>query len=151
MESTSLRKRNAQPAPGTGGSHKGADVCIRSYFARETWLNSRGHATHRQDHQADSRRHGSMSGSSYLVLLFLSAVAVIIYRVSTCRTVCLDHSLSETSWVVIESDRGNRTSRGVYWHGGSPRRAQIRQHYCRHTQTGRRRSCIQGERATATL
>ncbi|KAJ8456427.1 hypothetical protein ONZ51_g12132 [Trametes cubensis] len=86
MESTSLRKRNAQPAPGTGGSHKGVDVCIRSYFARETWLNSRGHATHWQDHQADSRRHGSMSGSSYLVLLFLSAVAVIIYRNPTVVT-----------------------------------------------------------------
>ncbi|KAI0658396.1 glycoside hydrolase [Cubamyces menziesii] len=63
MESTSLRKRNAQPAPGTGGSHKGVD-----------------------DHQADSRRHGSMSGSSYLVLLFLSAVAVIIYRNPTVVT-----------------------------------------------------------------
>ncbi|KAI0326772.1 glycoside hydrolase [Cubamyces sp. BRFM 1775] len=57
MESTSLRKRNAQTTPGTDGSHKAAD-----------------------DQQADSRQHGSMSGSSYLVLLFLSAVAVLIYR-----------------------------------------------------------------------
>ncbi|KAH9885458.1 glycoside hydrolase [Cubamyces lactineus] len=57
MESTSLRKRNAQPAPGADGSHKGAD-----------------------DQQTDNRQHGSMSGSSYLVLLFLSAVAVLIYR-----------------------------------------------------------------------